>query len=82
MKILFKKPSALSAEKNNALMTQLSDVLAYKGVEEMGTHLLLELDNESIEFDFIKQLFALFKQWGIDQSPLESLLQLVDMKDT
>jgi len=82
MKILFKKPSALSAEKNNALMTQLSDVLAYKGVEEMGTHLLLELDNESIEFDSIKQLFVLFKQWGIDQSPLESLLQLVDMKDT
>ena len=82
MKILFTKPSSLSEEKNNAFMVQLSDVLAYKGVEDMGTHLLLELDNESIEFDSIKQLFALFKQWGIDQSPLESLLQLVDMKDT
>jgi len=80
MKILFTKPSSLSEEKSNAFMAQLSDVLAYKGVEDMGTHLLLELDNESIEFNSIKQLFALFEQWDIDQSPLESLLQLVDMK--
>lgn len=80
MKILFTKPLQLNEEKHTALMTQLSRVLSYKKTEDMGTHLMLELDNETIEFDSIKQLFSLFEQWGIDQSPLESLLQMVDMK--
>ncbi|MBV1875381.1 MAG: hypothetical protein KUG50_02010 [Cycloclasticus sp.] len=80
MKILFTKPLQLNEEKHTVLMTQLSRVLSYKKTEDMGTHLMLELDNETIEFDSIKQLFSLFEQWGIDQSPLESLLQMVDMK--
>lgn len=45
----------------------------------MATHLMLELDNERIEVESIQQLFALCQEWGIDQSPLESLLQMVDM---
>jgi len=80
MKILFSKPPLLTEEKSTELMTQLSRVLSYKNIEDMETHLLLELDNETIEFDSIKQLFALFEQWNIDQSPLESLLQMVNMK--
>lgn len=80
MKILFTKPPQLNEEKSTELLTQLSRVLAYKNIEDMDTHLMLELDNEVIEFTSIEQLFALFKEWDIDQSPLESLLQMVDMK--
>ena len=80
MKILLTKPFALTEQKNAKLMTQLSEVLAYKNIEDMRTHLLLELDNETIELDSIKQLFSLFEQWDIDKSPLESLLQLAEMK--
>ena len=79
MKILFSKPSQLSQEKNAQLLSQLSDILAHKNTDDMGTHLMLELDNERIEVESIQQLFALCQEWGIDQSPLESLLQMVDM---
>ena len=79
MKILFSKPSQLSQEKNAQLLSQLSDILAHKNTDDMATHLMLELDNELIEVESIQQLFALCQEWGIDQSPLESLLQMVDM---
>lgn len=59
-------------------MTELTEVLSYKGVEDMTTHLLLELDNEVVDIVSIQQLFAFFERWNIDKSPLESLLQLVD----
>ena len=78
MKILFTKPVSLSEEKSALLMTELTQVLSYKGVEDMSTHLLLELDNEVVDIESIQQLFALFERWDIDKSPLESLLQLVD----
>ncbi len=78
MKILFTKPTLLTEEKSALLMTELTQVLAYKGVEDMSTHLLLELDNEVVDIESIQQLFALFERWEIDKSPLESLLQLVD----
>ena len=78
MKILFTKPVSLSEEKSALLMTELTQVLSYKGVEDMSTHLLLELDNEVVDIVSIQQLFALFERWDIDKSPLESLLQLVD----
>jgi len=61
-------------------MTELTQVLSYKGVEDMTTHLLLELDNEVVDIMSIQQLFALFEHWNIDKSPLESLLQLVDVQ--
>ncbi|ATI03434.1 MULTISPECIES: hypothetical protein [Cycloclasticus] len=80
MKILFSKPQQLSEGKNVELVAQLSGVLSYKNLDDMHTHFLLELDNETVEFDSIKQLFSLFEQWNIDQSPLESLLQMVNMK--
>jgi len=79
MKILFSKPSQLSQEKNAQLLSQLSDIQAHKNTDDMATHLMLELDNERIEVESIQQLFALCQEWGIDQSPLESLLQMVDM---
>jgi len=78
MKILFTKPVSLAEEKSALLMTELTQVLSYKGVEDMSTHLLLELDNEVVDIVSIQQLFALFERWNIDKSPLESLLQLVD----
>jgi hypothetical protein len=78
MKILFTKPSPLATEKTILLMTELTEVLSYKGVEDMTTHLLLELDNEVVDIVSIQQLFAFFERWNIDKSPLESLLQLVD----
>lgn len=78
MKILFTKPSPLATEKTTLLMTELTEVLSYKGVEDMATHLLLELDNEVVDIVSIQQLFAFFERWNIDKSPLESLLQLVD----
>lgn len=78
MKILFTKPTSLTEEKSALLMTELTQVLSYKGIEEMNTHLLLELDNEVVDIVSIQQLFALFERWGIDKSPLESLLELVD----
>ncbi|MBV1913313.1 MAG: hypothetical protein KUG55_06770 [Cycloclasticus sp.] len=78
MKILFTKPSPLATEKTTLLMTELTEVLSYKGVEDMTTHLLLELDNEVVDIVSIQQLFAFFERWNIDKSPLESLLQLVD----
>ncbi|MEE4291916.1 MAG: hypothetical protein V2J13_09235 [Cycloclasticus sp.] len=59
-------------------MTELTEVLSYKGVEDMTTHLLLELDNEVVDIVSIQQLFAFFERWNIDKSPLESLLQFVD----
>jgi len=80
MKILFIKPTQLSEEKTTLLMTELTQVLSYKGVEDMTTHLLLELDNEVVDIISIQQLFALFERWNIDKSPLESLLQLVDVQ--
>lgn len=78
MKILFTKPVPLATEKTTLLMTELTEVLSYKGVEDMTTHLLLELDNEVVDIVSIQQLFAFFERWNIDKSPLESLLQLVD----
>ena len=78
MKILFTKPTSLTEEKSALLMTELTQVLSYKGIEEMNTHLLLELDNEVVDIVSIQQLFALFERWAIDKSPLESLLQLVE----
>jgi hypothetical protein len=78
MKILFTKPSPLATEKTTLLMTELTEVLSYKGVEDMTTHLLLELDNEVVDIVSIQQLFAFFERWNIDKSPLESLLQFVD----
>lgn len=78
MKILFTKPSPLATEKTILLMTELTEVLSYKGVEDMTTHLLLELDNEVVDIVSIQQLFAFFERWNIDKSPLESLLQFVD----
>ena len=78
MKILFKAPPFGDKDSEKKFHQSLSSIPAYKDVEEMGTHLLLELDN-SLTLETIKALFALFDDWSIDKSPLESFNQLMDM---
>jgi hypothetical protein len=78
MKILFKSPE-FSESKNDVNFQQaLEAITAYKGVEMMTTHYLLELDNAMLDVGTIKQLFELFDQWKIDPSPLESFVQYVE----
>lgn len=80
MKILFQAPSFSSPNQKNELLEQLHKLPAFVGCEEMNTHLLLELNSETIEFESIRQLSQIFDQWGIDQSPLESLYQLMGIE--
>ena len=77
MKILFQAPAFSNTKSKSELLELLSELPAYVGNEEMNTHFLLELDSETIEFESIRQLSVIFDQWGINQSPLESLYQLM-----
>lgn len=79
MKILFKSPELKNSETELEFKQSLESVTAYKGVEEKGTHCLLELHN-TFEVDTLKQLFALFEKWDIDPSPLVSFVQYVEME--
>ena len=78
MKILFKSPEFTQSKNNAGFQQDLEAIDAYKGVEMMATHYLLELDNALLDVSTIKQLFVLFEQWNIDPSPLESFVQYVE----
>ncbi|ORU94229.1 MAG: hypothetical protein A6F71_09205 [Cycloclasticus sp. symbiont of Poecilosclerida sp. M] len=80
MKILFQAPSFSDTKKEKAFLKSLSALQAYVGVTEMGSHYLLELDSETIEFESIRQLSILFDRWKIDRSPLESLFQMMGIE--
>jgi hypothetical protein len=77
LKILLKAPAGSNVD-TDQLQKELQAITAYKEHKEMGTHIMLELDSETIVLESIQQLFALFERWEIDKSPLESLLQMVD----
>lgn len=78
MKILFKSPEFTESKNDVNFQQALEAISAYKSVEMMNTHYLLELNNASIDVDTIKQLFVLFKQWNIDPSPLESFVEHIE----
>lgn len=79
MKILFKSPEFNQSDTEANFNQAIEGVTAYKGLEKMDSHYLLELDN-SLDVGTIKQLFTLFEQWHIDLSPLESFVQYVEME--
>ncbi|MBL4743709.1 MAG: hypothetical protein JKX87_03590 [Cycloclasticus sp.] len=79
MKILFKVPVFSDDRNEDVFLVSVKTIIAFKGVEEMGSHYMLELDNKVVGLESIQQLFALFTAWDIDKSPLESLLQMVNM---
>ena len=78
MKILFKAPPFGDKDSEKKFHQALSSIPAFKDVDEMGTHFLLKLDN-SLTLETIRALFELFDHWNIDNSPLESLNQLIDL---
>ena len=80
MKILFKTPVYEDNEREKAFLALLTNLPAYVGNELMGTHYLLELDSETVEFESIRQLSLLFQVWKIDSSPLDSLYDLMGVK--
>lgn len=78
MKILFKKPAFENIDKEAEFIESTLKITAYKGIEVMGSHYLLEMDNNEVTIETIRQLFSLFDAWEIDKSPLESFVQYID----
>jgi hypothetical protein len=78
MKILFTAPIFGLPEAKAEFMADVHAIAAYKGMEPMQTHYLLELDNSLVTVETIQQLFKLFDAWSIDKSPLESFIQYVE----
>ena len=81
MKILLQAPSFSAEKLEEQFFEAVYDIPAYKSIKPMGSHFLLEVDNE-LDNQTIPKLFALFDAWDIDKSPLESLSQLVDIDFT
>ncbi|PHS72180.1 MAG: hypothetical protein COB22_05635 [Cycloclasticus sp.] len=79
MKILFKSPELKSDVNRDEFFHSLEKIPAYKNIEKMQSHFLLELDN-AMGLKTIQQLFSLFDEWSIDKSPLESFVQYVQME--
>jgi len=78
MKILLQAPSFSAEQSKEQFFETVYDIPAYKSIKPMGSHFLLEVDNE-LENETIPKIFALFDDWNIDKSPLEALSQLVGM---
>lgn len=78
MKILFKKPAFENTDKEAEFIEETLKITAYKGIEIMGSHYLLDMDNNEVTIETIKQLFLLFDAWDIDKSPLESFVQYIE----
>jgi len=78
MKILFKTPAFENSDKGAEFIEATLRITAYKGIETMGSHYLLEMDNNEVTIETIRQLFLLFDAWDIDKSPLESFVQYIE----
>jgi hypothetical protein len=53
-------------------------VCGYKNTEAMGWHLILELNNDLLVRKTVLQLVTLFDCWEINNSPLETLAQMIE----
>lgn len=76
MKILSITPTFSEKKIGRDFFKAIEKLPAFLDIKIIGAHFLLELDNEQV-YESLIPLSDLYRQWGIDRSPLDALDELV-----